>query len=322
LDDGVSAGLPSDEPRRAWVSLVHDWYEPGHRDPQTAWVVEWLEEEDVGPTMRRAAVELGGVSAEGEARRAELLLKAEAVVAQGKPMEPSPFGFAATGFETRAELFERVKLTIYALDTASGRVDEAARRAEDFAATSLSVALTEMLARLRGLDELIAYVWKQAVTPAVRQRASQATDECVARLTSPPAELTEAAAQRSHTGEPHSGWTLALVPTGQYLQRGELHGLRWLAGKLLHYGPLPVAELRHWRMGAEPRWKWRAADAILPPTKKEQRPTQRDSYERYLCGRDIVGTVLMADVLIEIEHLFGRLLRESDEEERLDSEGR
>ncbi len=222
--------------------------------------------------------------AQDEARRAELLVKAEAVVAQGKPMEPSPFGFAATGFDTRAELFERVKLTIYAVDTASGRVAEAARRGDDFAATSLSVALTEMLAWLRGLDELTAYVWEKAVTHLVRQRASQATDEYVAGLTSPPAELTEAAARRNHTGEAHSDWTLALVPKGQYLQRGELHGLRWLAGKLLHYGPLPVAELRHWRIGAEPRWKWRAADAVVPPTEKEQRPKQRDSYESYLCG--------------------------------------
>jgi hypothetical protein len=300
-----------------WVSLVHDWYEPGHREPQVAWVAEWLEEEDDGPGMQRVAVELGGAPAGNEARRAELLAKAEAVVGQGKPMEPSPFGFAATGFETRDELFERVKLTIYAVDTASGRVAEAARREENFAATVLSVALTEMLAWLRGFDELMTYVWQKALAPAVRQRASHAADEYLARLTSPPAELTVAAAQRDHTGGAYSDWTLAVVPTGQYLHRGELQGLRWLAGKLLHYGPLPVAELRHWRIGAEPRWKWRSAEEILPPTEKEQRRKQRELYERYLRGRDVVGTILMADVLIEIEHLFGRLLRESDEQERL-----
>lgn len=35
MHDRVSTGPPSDEPRRDWLSIVHDWYEPGRREPQT-----------------------------------------------------------------------------------------------------------------------------------------------------------------------------------------------------------------------------------------------------------------------------------------------
>jgi hypothetical protein len=123
--DAAGAGTPSDEPRRAWLSVAHDWYEPSEREPQTAWVVEWVEIEDPGPMMHRALVELGGAPADDEARRAELIAKAEAVVAQGKPAELPAFGFAPTGSETRADLYKRVKLTVYAVDAASGRVANA-----------------------------------------------------------------------------------------------------------------------------------------------------------------------------------------------------
>lgn len=319
--DAAGAGTPSDKSRRAWLRLAYDWYEPGEREPQTAWVVEWVEMEDAGPMMHRALVELGGAPVDDEARRAELIAKAEAVVAQGKPAEPPAFGFAPTGSETRADLCERVKLTVYAVDAASGRVANAAQRKDEFAAPAVSVALTEMLAWLRGLDELMNYVWEKAVTAAVRKGASQATDDYVARLTSPPPELSAAVAERARAGEPYADWTFALVAKEAYLQRGELRALRWLAGKLLHYGPLPAAELRHWRAGAEPRWKWRAAEAIFPLSDGEKRPSQRAVYEKHLRGRDIVGTVLMADALVETEYLFYRLLRDSDEEEGIEWAG-
>jgi hypothetical protein len=119
--DAPGAGAPSDEPRRAWLSVAHDWYEPGEREPQAAWVVEWVETEDPGPMMHRALVELGDTPADDDARRAELTAKAQAVVAQGTPTAPPGFGFAITGSETRADLYERVKLTVYAVDTASCR---------------------------------------------------------------------------------------------------------------------------------------------------------------------------------------------------------
>jgi len=298
--------------------IVEDWYEPGELEPQRAWVVEWVDPADDLLMMHRALVELGGTPAEEESRREELIAKAEAVIAQGKPPEPAGFGFAATGSETRAELYERIKLTIYAVDSASGRVSDAARRTDEHGASALSVALVEMMAWLRGLDELMTHVWQDVLIPDVRERSSQATDEFLNRRKEPlPQELTTEITARERDGSPYKDWTFALLAKGAYLSRSELQGLRWLAGKLLHFGPLPAAELRHWRAGAGPRWKWRAADELFPPTLKEERPNQRTAYEQHLRGRDIVGTVSLITTLIEAEYLFYRLLRDSDEGEGL-----
>jgi hypothetical protein len=93
------------------------------------------------------------------------------------------------------------------------------------------------------------------------------------------------------------------------LPRVELLGLRWLAGKMLHFGPLPAVELRHWREGAEPRWKWRASDEIFDPREPEIRRSQRPAYDQALAGRDVLGTFNLTMVLIETEHLFFRLIR-------------
>jgi hypothetical protein len=300
------------------VVITDDWFEPGELEPRRAWVVEWIDPDDEIPMMHRALVELGGAPAEEESRREELIAKADAVIAQGQPPQPAGFGFAATGSETRAELFERVKLTFYAVDDASGRVGSAARRTDDAAANALSVALVEMTAWLRGLDELMSHIWQHALTVAVRERASQATDESLnQRKEPPPGELVAEITARERNGNPYKDWTFALLAKGAYLSRDELQGLRWLAGKLLHFGPLPAAELRHWRAGAGPRWKWRAADELFPLTLEEQRPTQRAAYEKHLRGQDIVGTVSFITTLIEAEFLFYRLLRDSDEEEGL-----
>jgi hypothetical protein len=317
--DGVTEPETETEARiTGTLVIADDWFEPGELEPRRAWVVEWIDPDDKTPMMHRALVELGGAPAEEESRREELVAKAEAVIAQGQPPQPAGFGFAATGSETRAELFESVKLTIYAVDTASGRVGRATRRKDEHAANALSVALVEMMAWLRGFDELMTHIWQHVLTAAIRERASQATDESLGRRKEPPpSELIAEITARERNGTPFEDWTFALLAKGAYLSRNELQGLRWLAGKLLHFGPLPAAELRHWRAGAGPRWKWRAADEIFTSTLEEQRPNQRVAYEKYLRGQDIAGTVSLITTLIEAEYLFYRLLRDSDEEQGL-----
>lgn len=318
VDGATEPGTETEEQISGTLMLADDWYEPGELEPSRAWVVEWVDPADESPMMHRALVELGGAPAEEGPRRDELIAKAQAVIMQGKPQQPAGFGFATTGSETRAELFERVKLTLHAVDAASGRVSSAARRKDEYGANVLSIALVEMMAWLRGLDELMTHIWQQVLTAAVRERASQATDACLDRRKEPaPPSLTAEIAARADSGNPYKDWTLALIAKGAYLNRNELQGLRWLAGKLLHFGPLPAAELRHWRAGAGPRWKWRAADELFPSTLEEQQPNQRAAYEKHLRGRDIIGTVSLITTLIEAEYLFYRLLRDSDEEERL-----
>src|ERR1700743_2683090 len=65
--------------------------------------------------------------------------------------------------------------------------------------------------------------------------------------------------ERRRSGDPYEEWTLLLRDAGFALWSGALGVLRWLAGKMLHYGPLPVVELRQANQGSQPRWSWRPA---------------------------------------------------------------
>lgn len=300
--------------RIATIAVVDDWYEPTHREPRSAWVVEWVEPEDKHPIMHRGLVELGNTPISDDTRRRQLLSKARTVVARGRPADPEPFGAAITGSATRAELFERTKLAIYAVDAANARVRQAARRNDEFEATSLAVALTEMLAWVRSLDEFLGYLWQGHVTESIREQASIAIDRRLERLTSIPADLLAAARIREADRKPYADWTFALISKGLLLERRQLRGLRWLAGKMLHFGPLPVAELRHSRAGARPDWVWRPADEIFPPTEPERQHSQRAAYEKHLRGRTITSTLSLTIILIETEFLIYRLLRDSDED--------
>ncbi len=310
----IDASGLTDDRCIAKIAVVDDWYEPEHREPSSAWVVEWVDPEDKQPMMHRALIELGDTPASDDARRRELVARAQAVAAEGRPADPAPFGVATTGSATRAELFDRAKQAIYAVDAANARVRQAVRRNDEFEATALTVALTEMLAWLRCLDELLCHLWRTHVAATVREQASTAVDRSLQRLTSAPADLLAASQTRETNGEPYADWTLVLIAKGLLLERRQLRGLRWLAGKMLHFGPLPVAELRHWRAGAEPKWVWRPAHEIVPPTEPEERSSQRAAYEKHLRGRTITSTLSPTIILIETELLFYRLLRDSDED--------
>ena len=92
------------------------------------------------------------------------------------------------------------------------------------------------------------------------------------------------------------------------MPREELRGFRWLAGKLLHHGPLSAVELVQWRTGAEPRWKWRTSDDIFSPPRPEQRASQRQDYDRVVAGKDVVGGLRFNDLAYSVESLFLPLL--------------
>jgi hypothetical protein len=93
-----------------------------------------------------------------------------------------------------------------------------------------------------------------------------------------------------------------------YIPRAELQGWRWLAGKLLHHGPLSAVERQQWRAGEDPRWKWRTADDIFPPSRPEERHAQRAEYTRTLAGKDVVGSLNFFTPLRAVESLFLPLL--------------
>jgi hypothetical protein len=79
--------------------------------------------------------------------------------------------------------------------------------------------------------------------------------------------------------------------------------MRWLAGKLLHFGPLPAAQLKQWREGEPPRWKWRQSKDIFPAKRSERKSHDRLAYDHYLADRDLIGTFNFVDALFAAEFL-------------------
>jgi len=307
-DDGLGGAVFEEDQFMGFVSLVADWHEPQDREAQTAWVVQFLAPDVEG--LPRALIELSDQPATDETRRAELATRAKAVAAKGAPATPAPFGHASTGLKTMAEIRELIQLTNHGLETEQGRVFAAAQDERPEAVMPLLVAVTDLMAWLRGLDELAAYVWKERLTDRKRERASKQADKFMASPGAAPGLLAAERKSRQKDGRPYADWSIALLanPMG-WMRREELTGFRWLAGKMLHFGPLSVVELRQWRAGAQPRWKWRHADRILPPRVLEQRKSQRKIYNRVVAGRDVIGSFQANELAFSVERLFMPLLR-------------
>lgn len=127
-----------------------------------------------------------------------------------------------------------------------------------------------------------------------------------------PTFVAWAKSQRTNSG--YRDWTIGLVVMSSGVSREELRGVRWLAGKMLHFGPLPAVELKQWRPGAEPRWKWRASPEIYPRSRarSERKSEDRQAYDRYLAGRDLVGTFNLFDALHATEFLARELTRQEE----------
>lgn len=310
--DGRAGRLEDSNGVRGFIKLVDDWYEPGCRSPRAAWVVEWMA--DGHDAMQRALVDLDGVPAESDDRMAALTERARAVIAGGPPAEPDRFGAAKTGLRTRTEVRDLIELTSYAVQQAARRVFDETMSDHGYAVMRINTAALEAVGWLRALDDLMQnVVWERHLTRAVRKRISEEVDRSLARPGVAKSALADAAGNR-HSDGSYQYWTDALLSRGVWLPRRDMQAFRWLAGKLLHHGPLSAVELHHWRSGEKPRWKWRPADAIFPPPLHEERPKQRQAYSERLAGRDVAGTIELARVLVETEHLFFRLLRESEEE--------
>jgi hypothetical protein len=203
---------------------------------------------------------------------------------------------------------ETIALTSHAVQGAEARLHDAARAEHEDAVSLINIAVVELAAWLRTLDDLLTAVWRRRISVANREAVSREVDVAIARPGIQPGLIADASARRQQTSEPYDDWTIALLARSVYLPRDELRGLRWLAGVLLHRGPLSTVEMRQWRAGEAPRWKWRAADDIVPPTRRPGErggdKEDREAYKRVIAGRDVLGSLNLISVLIEMEHLF------------------
>jgi hypothetical protein len=64
------------------------------------------------------------------------------------------------------------------------------------------------------------------------------------------------------------------------------HALSWVRGQLIHAATSAPMDLRQFRPGAQPRWKWRESESFA-----RGRPGDpgRRAYDQVLAGRDVVG---------------------------------
>jgi hypothetical protein len=296
-----------------WVGTLRwrdDWFLSQSQVPEPAWVVEWRSERP-GWYFEQALVELGAGAADDDGRRADLVGRAMALIEKPAGPAPEPFAIPATNRDSSEGLRNRIEAISHALQSAEHRLGEAARITEEWAGMRVLVALSEALAWLRVLDEVLSWTWRHAVDPRIREAESQRIDDALQRRRELPDFAEEAADERWRSGDPYREWTLLLMDRGLALSPGDLGGLRWLAGKMLHYGPLPVVELRQPIQGSQPRWHWRPASEIFPPMPRERGRRQKGLYEAHLAGRTMLSKFKLTMMLIEMELLFFGLIRKS-----------
>lgn len=299
--DGTHATL-RDEDDGLWATLklVDDWYLPGDRKPCAAWVVEWLAGSDDDPQMARTRLDVAERAAPDEDAMARLSEAAAAVARTAAPAVPEPFGHTATGLARDSEIHKRIELISHAIQEANGRLDHAARVTEPWGAHRVLIALTETVGWVRALDDAMNHVWHD-LSSDLRATITARIDEVLESPGWDPKFVAWAKAQRGQAG--YSDWTLGLLVRRAALSREDLRGMRWLAGKLLHFGPLPAVELKQWREGEPPRWKWRESKEIFPAKRGERRSHDRSAYDRYLAGRDLIGTFNLFNALFATEFL-------------------
>jgi hypothetical protein len=295
------------------IRLVDAWFEAGSRIPRRAWVVEWPAKG--GETIPgQALIELDAEPVLDDARKAELSQLGASLIGQSAQLPPAPFGVVSTDLRSSRGLRDRIEVISHALQQAEHRLGEAASITEEWGAVKVATALTEALAWLRALDEVLKFAWQRAATEDVREAASLEVDQAMSRRKELPDFALDAYLERQRTGQPYAEWTLLLLDRGLVFSPGQLQGLRWLAGKMLHFGPVPAVELSQWRPGAQPQWKWRQADEIFPEVSQDQRRGQRGLYEKHLAGNSMLATFRLTMMLIEMEHVFFRLIRESNKD--------
>ena len=313
--DGSGARIVDDSGQYITDLRLEDWYENGATEPRRAWVTTVYDLD--GPEAPMAYSKMVRLDGEPLTSEADMLALTEAALealATGPPATPLPVTPSPHAAGSPEAQYELVCLIHSGWGAAHARVQQQAHRKDEPGGGLLMVAVTEMLAWTRLMDEVFDQVWRSGPEER-RELASQHADTRIARLLEAEDRdfhFADAYRERQGNGEPYKDWSVAFFK-GNVI-REELQATRWLAGKLLHFGPRPAVELRQWRAGVEPRWKWRSADAIMPdvPRQDDERRGQRDAYERYLAGRDVVGSLNYVGEMIEAEYFFYRLLLKSD----------
>lgn len=291
----------------ARLKLDH-WYHPGSRTPTVGWVVEYLRESE----MRNAFVAEG--TGTPEQRQRQALEDAARAVINAEPVDPLEPALPASEFG------DELDLLLTAWGQASDRLETAARRPDDHARAFIYVALSEVLSWTCTIDQVLQATW-DGFSPEYREKVSAEVDaavsDAIARAeaqakargvaySEPPAAIFDAYRQRLRTGESYPYWSQALAIKLQDLDPRFLRGMHWVRGKFFHRGVLHAVDLRQWRPGAEPRWKW-LPSAVVEHASHGRDRERRADYDAVVAGKDVLGSMRLNGVLLDTVWLFTRL---------------
>lgn len=292
-EDGLLAVLRASE--NEWLAhlSVEQWYEDQQREPAIAWVVSWLDPVAVDPTMLSSAIEIPALTADDAERRQHLIERALAAI-DAPPATPTPFAVPAPTPEDADEWAAHLDLQLASWERAFGELLEATKTDDPGGELGRYRSLAQTLDWTYALDSSLGMLWK-TLSGEIRERRSLETDAkahaaatdnaAVAAsfdLEGDPAFAAYVRRQRDH--QPYEHWSDVLL-AGAF-QRQFFLAIQWVRGQLIHAATSAPMDLRQFRPGAEPRWKWRESDKFARGRAGE---AGRRAYDDVLGGRDVTG---------------------------------
>lgn len=299
-----------------WLRLDH-WYDVGARVPRLAWVAQYFNGAVAEPEVAVVLVDELGEPARDATRQEELAAAAHDAIAAGPPPLPPPQPAGGPAIQGVAE----IELLVDAWDASQSRLFRAANIDDESSRDRIYIALTELLNWTFTLDLVLSLLWKH-LDFATREAASQQVDAQVAAAiennrtafakhgrtwVEPQSGIFAAARQRQGDHAPYPAWPLLLGMRRKDVDPRFFNGLKWVRGQAVHRGVIHAVDLRQWRPGAEPRWKWQPVCAI-PHETTGKSLLQLHDYEAVVAGRDVLGSLDLWDEWHDILEIFRNLL--------------
>ncbi len=292
-EDGLAARIQS--PSGDWLAhlAVEHWYGDHELDPQPTWIVAWVDHGRGEPSMLSAAIERPALVADSEQRRVSLVEAALEAI-ERPPAPPPPFALPPPTPTTADEWAAHLDLQLTCWDSAYQDLLVACAERGASGDYQRYRRLTEGLGWVYALDRALLTLWR-SLPEETREQASGRTDErarsAIAHnsATSPGYEPTEDGAfsaylRRLDDGEPYRHWGEVML--GGMFQQRFFRAVSWVRGQLVHAATAAPMDLRQFRPGAEPRWKWRESEAFA---RGRAADADRRAYDRELAGRDVLG---------------------------------
>jgi hypothetical protein len=320
-ENGLSAYLRPTEKGPGVRLRVEQWFPDQQLEGQPAWIASWLDPAQKEPAMLEAPIEQPALVADDDQRRRYLAKLA--IEASRKPPPKTPKPFAAPGPTPKGadEWADHHDLQLICWDEAFGELAAACGDMSEAGELRRYRSLTQALDWAYALDSSLNLLWRRILPEGVREEASKRTDERAQRSAKHNEEGplkfnldTDLAfagyVQRLKDHQPYSHWgemMLAGIFQAQFFL-----AIGWVRGQLIHAATAAPLELRQFRPGVAPRWKWRGSKEFF-----RGRPSEpgREAYERLLAGHDVIGLLgHLTDVFHEGGMYLRRLLRGSEAE--------